>query len=273
MEINRVTVLYWSPTGNTRRIAAAVAAPLAEALGCPLETVDLTLPAARGRLRSFGRGDLAVVATPTYAGRVPNKLAPSLAADLQGGGALAVGVVTFGNRSYDNSLAELCAILEADGFHTVAAGAFACRHAFTDELAWGRPNREDLEDAAALAAKTAERVRALSSPPSPLSVPGDPAAPYYVPRGTDGAPAVFLKAKPKTDLSRCNQCGVCARICPMGSIDPRDASLVPGICIKCQACVRRCTKHAKYFDDPAFLSHVAMLERDFTAPKKNELFW
>ncbi len=39
-------------------------------------------------------------------------------------------VVTFGNRSFDNSLAELCASLENAGFHTIAAGAFACQHAF-----------------------------------------------------------------------------------------------------------------------------------------------
>lgn len=62
------------------------------------------------------------------------------------------------------------------------------------------------------------------------------------------------------------------RLCPMGAIDPEDVYSVPGTCIKCQACVRKCTKHAKYFDDPAFLSHVAMLEQTFTEPKKNEVF-
>ena len=39
-----------------------------------------------------------------------------------------------------------------------------------------------------------------------------------------------------------------------------------------QRCVRKCTKHAKYFDDPAFLSHVAMLEQNFTEPKENEVY-
>ena len=101
---------------------------------------------------------------------------------------------------------------------------------------------------------------------------GDPEAPYYIPKGTDGEPAKFLKAKPRTDLTKCTNCGTCARLCPMGAIDPEDVYSVPGTCIKCQACVRKCTKHAKYFDDPAFLSHVAMLEQTFTEPKKNEVF-
>ena len=58
----------------------------------------------------------------------------------------------------------------------------------------------------------------------------------------------------------------------MGSIDPADVSQVRGICIKCCACVKKCPSGAKYFDDPAFLSHVAMLEQNFTEPKENEVY-
>ena len=56
------------------------------------------------------------------------------------------------------------------------------------------------------------------------------------------------------------------------AVDHKDVYSVPGTCIKCQACVRKCTRHAKYFEDAAFLSHVAMLEQNFTEPKKNEAF-
>ena len=56
---------------------------------------------------AFGPGDLVVVGSPTYAGRMPNKIAPDFQARLRGNGALAVAAVTFGNRAYDNSLAEL----------------------------------------------------------------------------------------------------------------------------------------------------------------------
>ena len=99
-----------------------------------------------------------------------------------------------------------------------------------------------------------------------------PDAPYYRPLGLDGEPKVFLKAKPKTDLDKCTRCGVCASLCPMGSINPDDVTEVAGICIKCHSCVRNCPTGAKYFDDPAFLSHRAMLERDYTRRAEDKIF-
>ena len=35
---------------------------------------------------------------------------------------------------------------------------------------------------------------------------------------------------------------------------------------------KRCEKIAKYFDDPAFLSHVEMLKRNYQRAAKNEIF-
>ena len=205
---------------------------------------------------------------------IPPEATPlMLVRPVSGSGALAVGVVTFGNRSYDNSLAELCAALEAGGFHTVAGGAFACRHAFTDALADGRPDWDDKRQMESFAARIADKVAGLTDIPAPVAVPGDAAAPYYVPKGTDGQPAKFLKAKPQTDLSRCTDCGACARLCPMGAINPSNVAEVPGTCIKCQCCVRKCTKHAKYFDDPNYLYHKSELEDLYSWPRKTpELF-
>lgn len=272
MEINKVWALYYSATGNTDKVANTLAEELAAKLGLPLERVGFTKPEEREREYSFTEKDLVVVGTPTYAGRMPNKIMPDFREKLKGNGALAVPVVLFGNRAYENSLAELCALLEGNGFHTVAAGAFVGRHAFTDELAYGRPGWSDLFEVKTFAKKISDKVKTLSDIPGPVRVPGDPNAPYYIPKGADGKPVSFLKAKPRTYSAKCTNCGACARLCPMGAIDPKNVASVPGTCIKCQRCVRKCTKGAKYFDDPAFLSHVAMLEASFQEPKENEVF-
>ena len=269
MEIRTVRLLAFSPVGATGRAVRTLGETLAETLEAPLEEIPFTKPQERAVDRLFGPGDLAVIGCPTYAGRMPNKIMPDFRARLQGGGALAVAAVTFGSRAFDNSLAELAALLTAQGFQLAAAGAFAARHAFTDNLGEGRPDWEDAAEIRDFARKIAEKIRGLSGPPGPLDIPGDPEAPYYIPLGADGQPAKFLKAKPQTDLSRCTGCGACARTCPMGAIDPENFASVPGTCIKCHSCVRRCTRRAKFFDDPASLSHVAMLERSFQDRKEN----
>lgn len=268
----QVWSVYWSATGNTRQTAEVIGKELAQTLGCGWKALDFTLPADRTGALSFQEGEVVVFAMPTYAGKLPNKLLPYVQEQTAGNGALAVPVVTFGNRSFDNSLAELTAVLTRNGFHPVAAGAFVGRHAFTDDLAPGRPNEADQEEMRAFARQAARKVtEAEQVPPSP-AVPGDSEAPYYVPKGVDGAPAKFLKAKPKTDPAKCTNCGDCARSCPMGAIDLQNVAETPGTCIKCQRCVRLCPTGAKYFDDPAFLSHVEMLRQNFSARKENQTF-
>ena len=272
MTVNTVYAVYFSATGNTRRVASLLANAVAQALEVPMETVDFTLPAAREENYSFAEGDLVVFATPTYAGKLPNKILPDFRGKLHGNGALAVAVVTFGNRSYDNSLAELCAVLEADGFHTIAGAAFAVRHVFSDTLGAGRPDDEDAALMADFGRRCGEKAAGLVEIPAPAAVSGDAAAPYYVPKGVDGQPAKFLPAKPKTDMDKCVGCGTCAAACPVASINPDNVAEVPGICIKCHACVRRCPTGAKYFDDPAFLSHKTMLEENFQRRAESAVF-
>ena len=147
MKITRVCAVYWSATGNTEKIVRAMGNAAAKALRCPLGELDFTIPAARETVTEFQAGDLVIVGSPTYAGKLPNKILPDFQSKLKGNGARAVAVVTYGNRSFDNSLAELVSVLKADGFITAGGAAFACRHAFSDLLAPGRPDDADLKAA------------------------------------------------------------------------------------------------------------------------------
>lgn len=247
----------------------------AVSLGAAVCECDFTLPPAREQRYEFGPGDLVFFGTPVYAGRVPNKIMPFVRDGFTGGGALAVPVVVFGNRSFDDGLVELRNLLEANGFHTIAAAAVVARHSFSRVIAAGRPNEADLRAIAAFAGHVLEKAEGISSVDGwkPVAVPGtDPPEKYYTPLGIDGKPAKFLKAVPKAS-AECNRCGLCAVVCPMGSIDREDPARVTGICIKCQACIRKCPKQARYFDDEAFLSHKQMLEQNFTIEKETEFFW
>ena len=264
--MKKLHVLYFSPTGGTEGIARLAAGELAVRLGLEPEFIDFTRPADRRTEYRFGRSDVLVMASPVYAGRLPNKLAPEYQARIFGDGALAVPICVFGNRSPDEALRELVLLLEGNGFHVAAAAAFAARHAFSDKVGGGRPDEADRAEIAAFAARTAEKL-SLDAPP-PLDIDRGGIGPYYTPLKTDGTPAKFLKAKPLTRRERCCGCGACARACPMGSIDPTTMEAV-GLCIKCQACVRRCARKAKYFEDGDFLSHVAFLEQNYARRAEN----
>lgn len=274
MRIKKVWAVYFSGTGTTEKTVRCIAAGMAQALGAELAVYDFTTPAARQRELRFGAEELAVLGVPVYAGRVPNVLLPYLTRQLHGSGALAVPVVLFGNRNFDDGLIELRNILTEDGFMPVAGGAFVGEHAFSRTLGAGRPNEDDLAEMEAFARRAAEKVSALAAAPAePVAVRGEtPLRPYYTPRDRHGNPINILKVKPKTDMDRCSGCGLCAARCPMGSIDPADVSQVTGICIKCCACVKGCPAGAKYFDDAGYLYHKSELEEVYARPAANEVF-
>ncbi|MGN1334084.1 MAG: ferredoxin [Anaerovoracaceae bacterium] len=261
MNIEKVWEIYFSPTRTTKKVSTLLAEETAASLEAALKEYDFTLPNAREAFPHIHDNELVIFGMPTYAGRLPNLMLKYLDT-IEGNGALAVPVVTFGNRSFDNSLIELRNILESHNFHTIAAGAFSCEHSFSTELGAYRPDWEDEFEIKEFACRIAEKLSARDAnqlTDSPVDVPGDPNAGYYQPRDRKGNFIDIRKVKPVTD-PKCVNCGVCARVCSMGAIDPSDVTSVPGICIKCNACVKRCTKGAKYFDDKGYLYHKEELE-------------
>mgnify|MGYP002596838440 FL=1 len=275
MKLEKIWAIYFSGTGTTRRTVERIAGGIASRLNLPAESVDFSRPAVRQETLGFGEMDLVVFGTPVYAGRVPNVLLPFLQERIVGGGALAVPVVLFGNRNYDDALIELRNILAADGMHPIAAGAFVGEHSFSRVLGADRPDAEDKVLMDEFAARVAELAAGLDAAPvKSAAVRGqEPLRPYYTPRDRAGNPINILKVKPKTDLSRCGGCGLCANLCPMGSIDPADVSTVRGICIKCCACVKGCPTGAKFFDDAGYLYHQHELEAQYARPAENEVFY
>ena len=274
MQPKKVWAVYFSGTGTTEKTVRRIASGLSAALSTPMEVFDFTPPAARQDDLSFGPEDLVVLGVPTYAGRVPNVLLPYLTGKVHGAATAAVPVVLFGNRNFDDSLMELRNIMTDNGFMPVAAAAFVGEHSFSRTLGAGRPNAEDLAQMDDFACGAAQKLQELVALPTvPVSVAGEePIRPYYTPRDRHGAPINILKVKPKTDMTLCGGCGLCAARCPMGSIDPADVSQVKGICIKCCACVKGCPSGAKYFDDPGYLYHQHELEEIYARPAENALF-
>ena len=142
--VDRIVGMYFSPTGTTEQIVQELVEILAMQLKCEKDYVDFTLPEVREDVQTFKEGDLVVFGVPVYAGRVPNLMLKYIHT-VQGCGAMAIPIVLFGNRNYDDALAELQALLAEDGFIPVAAGAFVGEHSFSEILGAGRPDNADME--------------------------------------------------------------------------------------------------------------------------------
>lgn len=257
--------MYFSGTGTTEKIVKNIAEEMVknmpESAFAKAEDIDFTPLEARKKVYSFDSDDIVVFGTPVIAGRVPNVLLKFLNT-LEGGGAMAVPVVLYGNRNYDDALIELRNILEERGFHTVAAGAFIGEHSFSKILAAGRPDEEDMAVAADFAKAAAEKIIMLGENiPAPVQVTGEtPIRDYYKPRDRHGEHINILKVKPKLDEGKCKGCGICVSVCPMGSIKESAPGVVDGICIKCCGCEKKCPEGALYFDDAGYLYHKEELE-------------
>lgn len=273
MMINKVWAVYFSATGTTKKVTEYVANAISEKIDAPIDTVDFTIPDARKRSLEFGKDDLVVFGNPVYAGRVPNVLLSFLNENIKADNTCSIPIVVYGNRNYDDALKELIRILNNDGFEIIAAGAFVGEHAFSKVLAAGRPDESDMLLAEELAEKAAKRICLSDNKPVEILCFKDEKSlrPYYQPKDNNGTAINILKVKPKTN-DNCNKCGLCAKICPMGSISYEDQSNILGICIKCGACIKKCPVEAKFFDDKGYLYHKKDLEMTYTRRSEPEIF-
>lgn len=184
-------------------------------------------------------------------------------------------MVLFGNRNFDDGLIELRDILENTGFHTVAAAAFVGEHSFSKTLAAGRPDADDMKEALAFAGKVAEKVKGLpeGEAPAPVEVDGvpHPYRGYYQPRDRKGVSIDIRKVKSLVS-DACDDCKICADVCPMGSISHENVREYTGICIKCGACIKKCPKQARYYEDEGYLYHQHELEEGYTRRAAISLF-
>ncbi len=274
MRPRNVWAVYFSATGTTRKTVETIACAAAQVLDAPWQSVSFTLPQERQGKLQFSTGDLVILGVPVYAGRVPNVLLPFLTQQVIGGGALAVPVVLYGNRNYDDALVELRNILTANHFACVAAAAFVGEHSFSTVLAAGRPDGEDCVLMEGFGEAVGRKVRRLPfTPTEAVAVRGEePIRPYYQPRDREGNFINILKVKPVTDMAKCGGCGLCVEKCPMGSIKADNVAEVAGICIKCCACVKGCPTGAKYFTDAGYLYHQHELEEMYERRGEVEMF-
>lgn len=260
--MKHLKIFCFSPCGKTAVVADTVAKRVAARMGLDVTWADYTTPVKRSQIAAIQPDDIVLWATPVYAGKTPNVMLPFVREYMRGNGNPVIMLATFGNRSFDNALAEMASVVRAGGMKPVAAAAVVAEHAFAPDLGSGRPSADDKREMEmfADAIELSEEVR---------FVPGLADAPYYQPLKEDGAPARFLKALPQVNAEVCTHCGKCVKLCPVGSIRIDKMPSFSSPCIKCMACVKCCPVAAISIPDDDFQGHIRMLVGNMRSPKEN----
>lgn len=255
MELKRIFILYFSPTGGTRRVAR-ILLDAARKSGAFLEEADLTPPEAREEALEFEAGDLVFWAAPSYGGRLPKPFHDYRG--FAGRSAWGVPVAVYGNRHFDDQLAEMQDVMEACGFTVPAGAAFIARHNQHPLLGAGRPDAEDRKAVESFVGLVIEKIRAADAHSDlRVTLPGH--RPYKPYGKVAAAPEVVHPEK-------CHHCGECAESCPMGIIDPITMKVTDaGQCIGCRGCIEACHYGARHFPDAVAAAIAAKLETIYQA--------
>lgn len=263
----RIRTFVYSPCGSTEKIAETFAEEMGRLCGEELTEenmyVDLAVYGKTGEGEKAEKDDLVILAAPSFGGRVPPDCAAKMR-EIRADGCRAVVIAVYGNRAYEDTLAELYDIAEECGMNVIAAGAFIAEHSIVREFAAGRPDSSDLEEIRDFAGKVDEKIQKERNGEAGgrLQIPGSrPYKEYRV------MPIVLLTC------DRCIRCGICAAACPVGAIDHERPEITDaGKCIGCMRCVSVCPHNAKAADPERCDAIKERIGEFCRERKKNEIF-
>lgn len=245
----KARTIVFSPTGTTAKTARTIA----EGTGLPYEETEIS----SAEVPKEYSGELLIFAFPVYGGRIP-AFASDWLRTVNIEGSLVSAVVVYGNRAYDDALAELVSILRERGGIVIGAAAFIAEHSIARSIAAGRPDGSDL----ATALDFGRQLRAKGSIPMSAVIPGS------IPTERAKRSSLF----PSAD-ERCTHCGTCVRVCPVKAISAeKPEETDTSRCICCMRCISVCPAQARALPAETLEKVTGMLSKIASKRREPELF-
>jgi ferredoxin/flavodoxin len=236
-------VLWYSQTGNTRRVGTAIAAAL-RAAGLEVQSSDYR----EARAIDLASFDLVVLGSPVFFGDVPVNLRWWLEGPPDLGGTPVATFATFGGPGdgQEHTAAAVLGLLAARGGAPVGTGTFGCMSVFAPTWSLGNskrtlaykhlPSAETYEAARSFARDLLARTRSGQSVVVKRSFGKDSLM--------RALPTVSLNklliSNHGVDTERCIGCGTCVKLCPADAIDPEAGTVSRRRCLSCLGCLNNC---------------------------------
>lgn len=252
--MNKIYNIYFSPTGSSQRVAEIFSEKINAG-----EKLDIDLCNKNIDDIQIEKDSLCVISMPCYGGRIPETALERLL-HIKAENSLAVALVTFGNRAYEDSLLELSRECEKLNFKVIAGGAVVTEHNIMHVYGKGRPDNNDKLEIEAFAEKVLEKLNKKD---------------YSEPKFKGNYPYKEWKnnANPiEVDKEKCGQCGVCVEKCPVGAISKDSFEVNLSSCINCMRCIEVCSKKCRKIPDKLLNMITEKMKPVCESRKENEFF-
>lgn len=249
-------LIIFSPTGGTEKAAGMLCSVLAS----DVKTIDLTDAGFAPMELSAAPEEIAVIAMPSYGGRVPAPAAERLA-KLHAEHMPCILLCVYGNRAYEDTLVEMEDLAKGCGFTVIAAVAAVAEHSIMRQYAAGRPDAADERRLKEIGARILEKL-SRGNGDGPFQIPGS--RPY---KKAGRVPLV-----PKAG-ALCVSCGLCAEQCPVGAIRKDNLKTADADrCISCMRCAARCPHGARKVSGAMVSAASLAIKKACSVRKECELY-
>ncbi|MBN2078417.1 MAG: EFR1 family ferrodoxin [Spirochaetes bacterium] len=242
MTINSASVVYYSASGTTKKVAEWIASELSKrGIRASLFALPGLLDSVPAALQS---SDLIILGTPTYSFHTPPIVKRCMKSGILPGGKPYGIFATYGMVTIGSNLSWLSSMIRKRGGRIVAAMKIESEHAMMFKsdhpLAKGKPAESDKRHINKFVSlcidKALSRDRGLNTIPGIMK--------YFA---FLAPPGIARKMMPRIslDTERCTMCLKCVDSCPVGNISVTDGLIRHGgNCLLCYNCVKSCPESA-----------------------------
>lgn len=243
-----IALIYFSATGNTKRMADTVENYLKDH-DISVTKIDITSHESRKEQISLSKYDAVIFGFPIYSLRAP-RVCRQWLEKLDGNGKKCSVFFTFGGFGKAPAHYYMNELLEKRSFTLVSTAEFLGVHTFNRcgwQAAEGRPNESDFKAAEEYTHKTLKRFMGEDT-----NIISDFNKPMYLPDQLDMAEKFRFKLitqLPTRDAQNCSMCMLCEKLCPTNAMDAEKGIADPASCIACFRCIANCPDNVLHTND------------------------